>query len=101
MLPSLFIHNNDGTLSYKLEGTEWQDFVREDRRPYSDQEYNEFLHKSKLWRKSRLRSTNRESRSIIQDTGLAWSISKVLAGHYPNGKSKRDKKITSCKIACV
>ena len=38
-----YYHNNDGTLSYKLEGTDWQDFIKEDRRAYSDKEYNEFL----------------------------------------------------------
>ena len=34
---------SDGQLEYKIEGTDWQDFVPEDRRAYSDYEYREFL----------------------------------------------------------
>ena len=30
-------------LEYKIEGTDWQDFVPEDRRAYSEYEYREFL----------------------------------------------------------
>ena len=33
----------DGNLSYKIEGTDWQDFTLEDRRAYSPEEYAEFL----------------------------------------------------------
>jgi len=33
----------DGNLSYKIEGTDWQDFILEDKRAYSQQEYAEFL----------------------------------------------------------
>jgi len=33
----------DGTLSYQIEGTDWQDFIVEDKRAYSDYEYAEFL----------------------------------------------------------
>ena len=33
----------DGNLSYKIEGTDWQDFILEDKRSYSDEEYAEFL----------------------------------------------------------
>ena len=33
----------DGQLSYKIEGTDWQDFILEDKRAYSDEEYVEFL----------------------------------------------------------
>tara|TARA_B100000427_G_scaffold98176_1_gene80777 strand:+ start:44 stop:277 length:234 start_codon:yes stop_codon:yes gene_type:complete len=34
----------DGQLSYKTEGTEdFQDFILEDKRAYSDEEYAEFL----------------------------------------------------------
>ena len=33
----------NGQLEYKIEGTDWQDFVPEDRRAYSDYEYREFL----------------------------------------------------------
>jgi len=33
----------DGNLSYKIEGTDWQDFILEDKRAYSDEEYAEFL----------------------------------------------------------
>ena len=33
----------DGNLSYKIEGTEWQDFILEDKRAYTDEEYAEFL----------------------------------------------------------
>ena len=33
----------DGNLSYKIEGTDWQDFTLEDKRAYSQQEYAEFL----------------------------------------------------------
>ena len=33
----------DGTLSYQIEGTDWQDFIVEDKRAYSDYEYKEFL----------------------------------------------------------
>ena len=32
-----------GQLEYKIEGTDWQDFVPEDRRAYSEYEYREFL----------------------------------------------------------
>ena len=33
----------NGQLEYKIEGTDWQDFVPEDRRAYSEYEYKEFL----------------------------------------------------------
>ena len=33
----------DGNLSYKIEGTDWQDFILEDKRAYSSEEYAEFL----------------------------------------------------------
>ena len=33
----------NGNLSYKIEGTDWQDFILEDKRAYSQQEYAEFL----------------------------------------------------------
>ena len=33
----------DGNLSYKIEGTDWQDFILEDKRAYSEEEYAEFL----------------------------------------------------------
>ena len=33
----------DGNLSYKMEGTDWQDFILEDKRAYTDEEYAEFL----------------------------------------------------------
>ena len=33
----------NGQLSYKIEGTDWQDFILEDKRAYSQQEYAEFL----------------------------------------------------------
>ena len=33
----------NGNLSYKIEGTDWQDFTLEDRRAYSTEEYAEFL----------------------------------------------------------
>ena len=33
----------NGNLSYKIEGTDWQDFILEDKRAYSDEEYAEFL----------------------------------------------------------
>jgi|TARA_B100000212_G_scaffold33032_1_gene21485 hypothetical protein len=33
----------NGQLEYKIEGTDWQDFVPEDRRAYSEYEYREFL----------------------------------------------------------
>ena len=33
----------DGNLSYKIEGTDWQDFIPEDKRAYSDYEYKEFV----------------------------------------------------------
>ena len=33
----------NGQLSYKIEGTDWQDFILEDKRAYSDEEYAEFL----------------------------------------------------------
>tara|TARA_E500000331_G_scaffold844_1_gene845 strand:- start:1574 stop:1750 length:177 start_codon:yes stop_codon:yes gene_type:complete len=39
-----YYHNNDNTLSYKIEGTDWQDFSPDDKRPYTDEEYNEFMH---------------------------------------------------------
>ena len=32
-----------GNLSYRTEGTDWQDFILEDKRAYSQQEYAEFL----------------------------------------------------------
>ena len=34
---------SNGQLEYKIEGTDWQDFVPEDRRAYSEDEYREFL----------------------------------------------------------
>ena len=33
----------DGNLTYKIEGTDWQDFILEDKRAYSDYEYKEFV----------------------------------------------------------
>ena len=33
----------DGQLSYKIEGTDWQDFILEDKRAYSNYEYKEFV----------------------------------------------------------
>ena len=33
----------DGNLEYKIEGTNWQDFIPEDKRAYSDEEYAEFV----------------------------------------------------------
>ena len=33
----------NGNLSYKIEGTDWQDFIIEDKRAYSSEEYGEFL----------------------------------------------------------
>lgn len=33
----------NGQLEYKIEGCDWQDFVPEDRRAYSEYEYREFL----------------------------------------------------------
>ena len=33
----------NGNLSYKIEGTDWQDFILEDKRSYSSEEYEEFL----------------------------------------------------------
>ena len=33
----------DGQLSYKIEGTDWQDFILEDKRAYNDEVYAEFV----------------------------------------------------------
>ena len=33
----------NGNLSYKIEGTDWQDFILEDKRAYSPEQYAEFL----------------------------------------------------------
>jgi len=33
----------NGNLSYKIEGTDWQDFTLEDKRAYSQEEYAELL----------------------------------------------------------
>ena len=33
----------NGNLSYKIEGTDWQDFILEDRRAYSPEQYAEFI----------------------------------------------------------
>ena len=33
----------DGNLSYKIDGTDWQDCILEDKRAYTDEEYAEFL----------------------------------------------------------
>ena len=33
----------DGVLSYKFDGTDWQDFTTADRRAYSPEEYAEFV----------------------------------------------------------
>ena len=33
----------DGNLSYKIDGTDWQDFILEDKRAYTDEEYAEFV----------------------------------------------------------
>ena len=30
-------------LSFQIDGTDWQDFIPEDRRPYTDREYNLFM----------------------------------------------------------
>ena len=33
----------DGQLSYRLEVTNWQDFIPEDKRAYNDEVYAEFV----------------------------------------------------------
>ena len=33
----------NGNLTYKFEGTDWQDFIIEDKRAYANYEYAEFL----------------------------------------------------------
>ncbi len=33
----------NGNLSYRIEGTDWQDFCPNDKRAYSDEEYAEFI----------------------------------------------------------
>jgi len=33
----------NGNLSYKIEGTDWQDFNLADKRAYTDEEYAEFV----------------------------------------------------------
>ena len=33
----------NGNLSYKIEGTDWQDFILEDKRSYEPYQYAEFL----------------------------------------------------------
>ena len=33
----------NGNLSYKIEGTDWQDFILEDKRAYNNEQYAEFL----------------------------------------------------------
>ena len=33
----------NGNLSYKIEGTDWQDFILEDKRAYSKEQYAELL----------------------------------------------------------
>ena len=33
----------NGNLSYKIDGTDWQDFIPQDRRAYADYEYKEFM----------------------------------------------------------
>ena len=33
----------DGQLSYQVEGTDWQDFIPEDKRAYDEDQYNELL----------------------------------------------------------
>ena len=33
----------NGNLSFRIEGTDWQDFNINDKRPYSDEEYAEFV----------------------------------------------------------
>jgi len=30
-------------LSYKIEGTDWQDFILEDKRAYTNEQYAEFI----------------------------------------------------------
>ena len=32
-----------GTLEYRIDGTDWQDFHPSDKRSYADYEYSEFL----------------------------------------------------------
>ena len=34
---------SNGQLEYKIDGCDWQDFIPEDRRAYSEYEYREFL----------------------------------------------------------
>ena len=33
----------NGNLSYKIEGTDWQDFILEDKRAYTNEQYAEFI----------------------------------------------------------
>ena len=33
----------NGQLSYKIEGTDWQDFILEDKRAYTNEQYAEFI----------------------------------------------------------
>ena len=41
--PTFDYEIEDGNLSYKIEGTDWQDFILEDKRAYSPEQYAEFL----------------------------------------------------------
>ncbi len=39
----VYISDSRCNLEYKIEGTDWQDFIPEDKRAYSDYEYKEFV----------------------------------------------------------
>ena len=34
----------DGQLSFQIDGTDWQDFIVQDRRAYDERQYNLFMH---------------------------------------------------------
>ena len=38
-----FLYQENGNLSYKIDGIDWQDFIVADKRAYADYEYKEFM----------------------------------------------------------
>jgi len=61
----------NGNLSYKIEGTDWQDFILEDKRAYSKEQYAEFLSLLEVNSMRQLTLTNEQFDvlfDILQDT---------------------------------
>ena len=57
----------DGQLSYRIEGTNWQDFIVEDKRAYSKAEYKELMSLLKIVKNEHLITLASDCLNILED----------------------------------